>query len=159
MNADLNGALNIGKRLIMLIPSLRDENGLGMWLTTKDRAILKARRKKSSSQGKSALPQRTSASTGESVADSYDQLTLTESFARSEDSAMENAVETPSAITPTGECEVKQRTEAGSHQRNDVSVKRGKAHDTSKNLGSLEADDSSREKGGTQESLTVHSQL
>ncbi|TFG98257.1 hypothetical protein E4H12_06655, partial [Candidatus Thorarchaeota archaeon] len=41
LNADLNGALNIGKRLIMLIPSLSDENGLGMWLTSKDRAILK----------------------------------------------------------------------------------------------------------------------
>ncbi|MBE0527129.1 MAG: transposase, partial [Candidatus Thorarchaeota archaeon] len=58
-NADLNGALNIGKRLIMLIPSLRDENGLGMWLTSKDRAILKARRKTRSSHGKSALPPET----------------------------------------------------------------------------------------------------
>jgi len=158
MNADLNGALNIGKRLIMLIPSLRDENGLGMWLTAKDRAILKARRKKSSSQGKSTLPQRTPASTGESVADFYDQTSRVE-FARSKDPAMVNAVETPSAITPSGEREVTQRTEARSHQRNDVPVKRGKAHDTSENLGFLEADDSSREKGGTQESLTVHSQL
>ena len=158
LNADLNGALNIGKRLIMLIPSLRNENGLGMWLTPKDRAILKARRKTRSSQGKSALPQRTPASTGESVADPYDQMTL-ELFARSKDPAMVNAVETPSAITPTGECESTQRTEAGSHQRNDVPVKRGKAHDPSKDLGSLEAGDSSREKGETQESLTVHSQL
>jgi len=159
LNADLNGAINIGKRLIMLIPSLRDENGLGMWLTPRDRAILKARGKKSSSQGKSALPQRTPASKGESVADSYDQLTLTESIARSEDLAMVNAVETPSAITPSGECEVKQRTEARSHQRNNVPVKRGKAYDTLKNLGSSDAGDSSREKGETQESLAVHSQL
>ncbi|MGY5881388.1 MAG: transposase [Candidatus Thorarchaeota archaeon] len=158
LNADLNGALNIGKRLIMLIPSLRDENGLGMWLTPRDRAILKARRKKSSSHGKSALPQRTPASTGESVADPYDQMTL-ESFARSKDPAMVNAVETPSAITPSGECEVTQRTEAGSHRRNDVPVKKGKARDNVADSGQEQAGNSSREKGETQESLTVHSQL
>ena len=63
-----------------------------MWLTSKDRAILKARRKRPSSQGKSALSQRTPASKGESVADSYDQTSLVES-ARSEDPAMVNAVE------------------------------------------------------------------
>jgi IS605 OrfB family transposase len=158
LNADLNGALNIGKRLIMLIPSLRDENGLGIWLTSKDRAILKARRKTCSSQGKSTLPQRTPGSKGESVADCYDQMTL-ESSGRSEDPAMVNAVETPTVITPTGECEVRQRTEAGSRRRNNVPVTRGKARDTLKDSRLSEAGDSSREKGGTQESLTVHSQL
>jgi len=127
-----------------------------MWLTPRDRAILKARRKKSSSQGKSALPQRTPASIGESVADSYDQTSLVE-LARSEDPAMANAVETPSAITLSGECEVTQRTETGSHQRNDVPVKRGKARDTLEDSGLLDAGDSSREKGGTQEFLTIHS--
>ncbi len=158
LNADLNGAINIGKRLIMLIPSLRNENGLGMWLTPRDRAILKARRKTRSSHGKSALPQRTPALKGESVADPYDQATL-ESFARSEDPAMVNAVETPTAITPTGACESMQRTEAKSHRRNDVPVKRGKACDSLDDSGLSDAGDSSREKGGTQESLTVHSQL
>ena len=158
MNADLNGALNIGKRLIMLIPSLRDENGLGMWLTSKDRAILKARRKTRSSDRKSALPQRTPASKGGSVADSYDQTSLVES-ARSEDPAMVNAVETPTAITPSGACESRQRTEARSHQRNDVPMKRGKARDNVADSGQELAGDSSREKGETQESLTVHSQL
>ncbi|MHA2027307.1 MAG: zinc ribbon domain-containing protein [Candidatus Thorarchaeota archaeon] len=158
MNADLNGALNIGKRLIMLIPSLRDENGLGMWLTPRDRAILKARRKTRSSHGKSALPQGTPASKGESVADTYDQTSLVES-ARSEDPAMVNAVETPSAITSSGECERPQRTEARSHRRNDVPAKRGKARDTLKDSGLSDAGDSRREKGGTQESPTVHSQL
>ncbi|MHA1138358.1 MAG: zinc ribbon domain-containing protein [Candidatus Thorarchaeota archaeon] len=157
LNADLNGAINIGKRFIMLIPSLRNENGLGMWLTAKDRAILKARRKTRSSKRKSALPQRTPVSTGESVADPYDQLTLTESIARSKDPAMVNAVETPSAITPTGACESMQRKETGSHQRNDVPVKRGKAHDNLKDSGLSEAGDSSREKGRTQKSLIVHS--
>jgi len=130
-----------------------------MWLTSKDRVILKARRKTRSSQGKSALPQRTPASKGESVADPYDQLTLTESFARSEDPAMVNAVETPSAITPTGACESMQRTEAKSHQRNDVPVKKGKARDNITDSGQEQAGNSSREKGGTQKFLTVHSQL
>ncbi len=129
-----------------------------MWFTSKDRTILKARRKIRSSQGKSALPQRTPALKGESVADYDDQTSLVE-FARSKDPAMENAVETPSAITPTGECEGPQRTEAGSHWRNNVPMKRGKAHDTLKDSGLSEAGDSSREKGGTQEFLTVHSKL
>jgi len=133
-------------------------NGLGMWLTHRDRAILKARRKTRSSHGKSALPQRTPASKGESVADFDDQTSLVE-FARSKDPAMVNAVETPSVITPSGVCEVMQRTEARSHRRNDVPVKRGKARDTLKDSGLSEAGDSSRKKGGTQESLTVHSQL
>ena len=103
-------------------------------------------------------PRRPPASKGESVVDPYDQTSLVE-FARSEDPAMGNAVETPSAITPSGECEVTQRTEAGSHRRNDVPVKRGKAGDTLKDSGLSEAGDSSREKGGTQKFLTVHSQL
>ena len=156
MNADLNGALNIGKRLIMLIPSLRDENGLGMWLTSKERAILKARRKKSSSHGKSALSHRTPALKGESVADCYDQTSLVE-FARSKDPAMVNAVETPSAITLTGEGESMQRTEAGSHRRNDVPMKRGKVFDTLKDSSFSDAGDSSRKKGGTQKFLDVSS--
>ena len=130
-------------------------NGLGMWLTVKDRAILKARRKTRSSDGRSALPQGTPASKGESVVDCYDQTSLVES-ARSEDPAMLNAVETPPAITPSGECEPMQRTEAGSHRRNDVPVKRGKACDSLRDSGLSDAGDSSREKGGTQESLTVH---
>ncbi len=88
----------------------------------------------------------------------YDQPSLVE-FARSKDPAMVNAVEIPSAITPTGECESMQRTEAKSHRRNDVAVKRGKARGTLKDSGLSDAGDSSREKGETQKSLTVHSQL
>ncbi len=78
---------------------------------------------------------------------------------RGKDPAMVNAVETPTAITPTGECVARQRTEAGSHRRNDVPVKRGKARDNVADSGQGQAGDSSREKGGTQEFLTVHSQL
>ncbi len=129
-----------------------------MWLTRTDRAILKARRKTRSSDRKSALHQRIPASKVESVADSYDQTSLVE-FARSEDPAMVNAVETPSASRTTGDSGFMQRTEARSHRRNDVPVKRGKARDTLKDSGLSEAGDSSREKGGTQKSLTVHSQL
>ncbi len=130
--------------------------GLGMWLNPKDRVILKARRKTCSSQGKSSLLQRTPASKGESVADCYDPTTL-ESFARSKDPAMVNAVETPSAIIPSGECEPMQRTEAGSHQRNDVPVKRGKAYDKVTDADQKQAGDSCCKKGGTQEFLTVYS--
>ncbi len=50
-----------------------------------------------------------------------------------------------------------QRTEAGSHRRNDVPVKRGKACDNVSDSGQEQAGDSCREKGGTQEFLTVHS--
>jgi hypothetical protein len=125
-----------------------------MWLTSKDRAILKTRRKRLSSQGKSALPQRTPDSKGESVANCNDQATLVES-ARSEDPAMVNAVGTPTAITSSGECESRQRTEAGSHWRNDVPLKMGKARDNVADSGQEQAGDSSREKGGTQEFLTV----
>jgi len=132
--------------------------GLGKWASAVARSTrLKARRKTRSSQGKSSLPQRTPASKGESVADCYDQVTL-ESFARSEDPAMVNAVETPSAIMPSGEYEGMQRTEARFHRMNDVPVKRGKARDTLKDSGLSDAGDSCREKGETQKFLTVHLQ-
>jgi IS605 OrfB family transposase len=155
-NADLNGAINIGKRLIMLIPSLRDEKGLGMWLNPKDRTILKARRKSSSSQGKFSLSERIPASKGESVVDCYDQALLME-FASSKDLAMVNAVGKPSAIMPSGERESTQRNEAWSHRMNDVQMKKGKACDILKDAGLSNAGDSSRKKGETQKFLMVHS--
>jgi IS605 OrfB family transposase len=155
-NADLNGAINIGKRLIMLIPSLRNERALGMWLTPRDRAILKARGKKSSSEGKSSPLQRAPASNGGSVADCYDQTTL-ESYASSEDPAMVNAVEALSASRKPGDSGAMQRTEARSHPRNDVPMKKGEARDTVDDLGRIQAGDSGHEKGETQEFLTVHS--
>ncbi|MHA2021099.1 MAG: RNA-guided endonuclease InsQ/TnpB family protein [Candidatus Thorarchaeota archaeon] len=152
-NADLNGAINIGKRLIMLIPSLRDEKGLGMWLTPKDKAILKARRKTRSSKGKSSLPQKSPASIeGESVADCYDQASL-EEVASSEDPAMAIAVETPSASMNTGGSGGVQRTEAKSELRDYVPMKSDKDHVTKSDLGLIQTGDSSREKGGTQKFL------
>ncbi|MDF1537301.1 MAG: hypothetical protein P1Q69_00130 [Candidatus Thorarchaeota archaeon] len=93
------------------------------------------------------------------MADCYDQMTLVESIASSEDPAMVNTVETPSASGTTGESGVLQRTEARSHPRNDVPMKKGKAHVTLKDNSLSDAGDSCREKGGTQKFLTVHLQL
>ncbi len=92
------------------------------------------------------------------MADHYDQVTL-EFLVSGKDPAMVNAVEEPSAFRTTGESGTVQRTEAGSHPRNDVPVTTGKAHDNPKSLDSSEAGDSSREKGGTQRFLAVHSKL
>ena len=129
--------------------------GLGMWLTPRDRAILKARRTKSSSKGKSSLPQKLPDSKGESVADCHDPTTL-ESFESSKDPAMVNAVKEPPATVITGVHGVqKQRTEARSHWRNYVPVKRGKAHVFVDDSGQRQAGDSSREKGGTQKFFAV----
>jgi transposase len=57
-NADRNGSLNIARRLITLIPSLRDENGLGRWATPERRLgpAPKAARGTRSPKQKSALP-------------------------------------------------------------------------------------------------------
>ena len=91
------------------------------------------------------------------MADCYDQTSLVE-FTSSKDPAMVNAVETPSVIKSSGTFDNSmQRTEAGSHLRNDVPVKRGKDCGTLKDNSLSDAGDSSREKGGTQEFLTVHS--
>ncbi len=121
-----------------------------MELLPKEETALKASRS-SGSKRKPSLPQKLPASfEGESVVDCYDQ-TILESFENSEDPAMVNDVETPFVITRTGACDnPMQRTEAGSHRRNDVPMKRGKAHVTLKDNSFSDAGDSSREKGGTQ---------
>jgi transposase len=152
-NADLNGAINIGRRLIMLIPSLRDEKGLGMWLLPKEKVMLKARRS-SHSKRKSSLPKRAPVSSkGESVADCNDQ-TFLESFANSEDPAMVKTVEKSTVIAGTGTCDGStQRTEARSLQRDNVSMKSGKAHVNVDDSMHQQTGDSSREKGGTQKFL------
>ncbi len=90
------------------------------------------------------------------MADCHDQTTL-ESFASSEDPAMVNAVEAPSASRNSGESGTVQRTEARSHLRNDIPMTKGKARDDVDDFGHLQAGDSGHEKGGTQEFLTVHS--
>ncbi len=157
-NADLNGAINIGRRLIMLIPSLKNEKtGLGMWLLPKEKTTLKARRS-SGSKRKSLLPQRPPALLeGESVADCNVQTTL-ELSESSKDPAMVKTVEELSAALRTGTHSFHvQRTEVTPRQRNHVSVKSGKAHVTVSDSGLIQAGDSSREKDGTQKSLAVSS--
>ena len=149
---------NVGGYIVQFIHN--NMTGLGFWFTSMDRAILKVRRKKSSSKGKSSLPKKSPASfERESVADCNDQTTL-ESFASSKDPAMVNTVEEPSAIIRIGTCDdPMQRTEARSHRRNYVPMKKGKAHVVVVDFGQRQAGDSSREKGGTQKFFTVHSQL
>ncbi|MDF1538161.1 MAG: hypothetical protein P1Q69_04590 [Candidatus Thorarchaeota archaeon] len=84
------------------------------------------------------------------MADCYDQTSLAESVS-SKDPAMVNAVETPFVIKRCGAFDnLIQRTEARSHLRNNVPMKRGKACYTLKNYSFSDAGDSRREKGGTQ---------
>lgn len=67
-NADRNGSLNIARRLIKLIPSLGNENGLGRWAHPERAPAPKAGRKNSSKQ-KSSLSSKDGAShLGESAA-------------------------------------------------------------------------------------------
>ncbi|MFQ5832918.1 MAG: zinc ribbon domain-containing protein, partial [Candidatus Thorarchaeota archaeon] len=156
-NADLNGAINIGRRLIMLIPSLRDEKGLGAWLLPKEKTIPKARRS-SRSKRKSSLPQRSPSSPGgESVADYNDQASFVE-LASSNDPAMAKTVEDPSAVMGSGTHDIEmQRTEIRPRQRSRVSRKSGKARVTESGRDQIQAGDSSREKDGTQKFLPVGS--
>jgi len=71
-NADRNGAINIAGRLIMLTKSLHSVRGLGKWeysVQAGKRSRLKARKKKSSSKGKSLLSKKEIISdSGESTA-------------------------------------------------------------------------------------------
>lgn len=152
-NADKNGAINIGRRLIMLIPSLQDEkNGLGRWLHPKEKATLKARRR-SSSKGKSILPEMTPASSeGKSVADCFDQDTR-ETLVSSTDPAMATTVETPSAVERTGALGTsKQGTEAQFHKRSNAPMTLNKGHVTADGASHMLIGDNSRDKGGTQKS-------
>ncbi|MGV9169366.1 MAG: zinc ribbon domain-containing protein [Promethearchaeia archaeon] len=76
-NADRNGSLNIARRLIKIIPSLRnDKHGLGRWVTPERAPAPKAGRK-TSSERKPELSSTDDAShPGESAAVHYVQLDL-----------------------------------------------------------------------------------
>ncbi len=83
INADQNGSINIAARLLTLTKSLHSVRGLGMWTravvrgTTNRRARLKARKKKSSSKGKSLLfKKEISSGSGESAAVHFVQSDL-----------------------------------------------------------------------------------
>ncbi|MDF1538194.1 MAG: hypothetical protein P1Q69_04770 [Candidatus Thorarchaeota archaeon] len=92
------------------------------------------------------------------MADRYDQTSLVE-FASGKDPAMVNAVEIPPVSRTTGESGIAQRTEARSHLRNDIPIKRGKACGTLKGASLSDAGDGGRKNGRTQEFLTVCKRL
>jgi len=155
-NADLNGAINIGRRVIKLIPSLSDEKtGLGVWLLPSEKIIPNISRSKCSKR-KSLLSQRKPALVGESVAECCDQTSL-EVYVSTKDPAMASTVEEPSASKMTDNLGVLQRTESSCQERNDVLLNLDKAHVTSNDSGHSKAGDSCREIGGTQKFLAVHS--
>lgn len=126
-NADKNAAINIGLRLIRLIPFLRGEKGLGSWLPPIRRASPKTRRTRS--KGVSSAPKKSPASSvGGTVAHCYDQTSLEESVS-STDQAMENTMETPSAIVGSGDHDsTVQRTEAESVLRSHAPTRHSRTH-------------------------------
>lgn len=145
-NADKNAAINIGLRLIRLIPSLRGEKGLGTWLPPIRAASPKTQRARPN--GMSSAPKKSPASlVGGTVADCYDQTSL-ERFVNSADQAMEKTMEAPSAIVGSGDhdCTV-QRTEAQSVRRGHTLMRHSKtrAHPAGEVLSV--AGDSSHEEG------------
>ncbi|MHA2027203.1 MAG: RNA-guided endonuclease TnpB family protein [Candidatus Thorarchaeota archaeon] len=125
-NADRNGSINIAARMLMLTKSLHSVRGLGMWTravvrgTTKRRARLKARTKKSS-QGKSLLSKKGPASgSGESAAVHFvqsDHLGFGDETKMSDDDpAVVSTVETLSVVgsdEPTSIQEKEARSSGG----------------------------------------------
>jgi transposase len=155
-NADKNAAINIGRRLIMLIPSLKNENtGLGSWLLPKEKAKPKTKRSKTS-KWMSSLPERLpTSSEGESVADCSDQTSLEESGS-STDPAMVTTVEAPSVAEKRGSLgKTKQWTEAQSRERSNAPMTSSKGHVTETEFNSNLAGDSSHGKRGTQKSTAL----
>ncbi|MGY5854050.1 MAG: transposase, partial [Candidatus Thorarchaeota archaeon] len=127
-NADKNAAINIGRRLIKLIPHLKDEKGLGTWLLQDERASPKTP-KGSSSRGRSSVPKRKpTSSVGNTVADYNDQTSL-EEFESSTDPAMETTMETPSVAVDSGKhSNLVQWTEAQFRERDILPDDSDKTH-------------------------------
>ncbi len=145
-NADKNAAINIGLRLIKLIPSLKGGKGLGTWLPPKRKASPKTPRTRS--KGMSSAPKSSLGSiVGSTVADCHDQTSL-EEFASSTDLAMEKTMETPSAIMETSTHDsIVQRTEATSVERSHTPMKHSKTRAQPAGEVLLVAGDSSHEEG------------
>ena len=152
-NADLNGAINIGRRVIKLIPSLRDEKtGLGVWLLPSEKTIPKTSRSRSSKR-KSLLSQRKPALVGESVVECYEQTSL-KMCASTEDPAVASTVEAPSVSKISGSLGGTQRKETRCQGRNNVPMILNKAHVNLEDSGLRKTGDSGREQGGTQKFLS-----
>ncbi len=155
-NADKNAAINIGRRLITLIPSLRNENtGLGSLLLPKEKAKPKTKRSKNS-KWVSSLPERLPTSfKRESVADCSDQTSL-EEFGSSTDPAMETTVEAPSVAEKCGSLgKTIQWTEAQTRERSYAPMTASKGHVAEEEPCSDLAGDSSHGKSGTQKSTVT----
>ncbi|MHA2323401.1 MAG: hypothetical protein ACXACG_17370, partial [Candidatus Thorarchaeota archaeon] len=149
-NADKNGAINIARRLITLIPSLRDEKGLGSWLLPHEKKGLSLNAWRSSrSKGKSSRSQSLPGSKGQSVAECRTQTSL-EEFADTTDPAMERTVETLSAAV---EARKASGTHSSSVQRNETTSgpSSDKAHVHESGAVLILTGDSGHEKGGTRE--------
>ncbi len=117
-NADRNGALNIARRLITLIPLLQNETGLGRWVSPERAPAPKAVRKTRSSKQKSSLNKMEVSSTSvESAAVHHVQLDVLRFSDGSEmddyDPAVAKAVETLPAAR-SDELAKSQKTEARS---------------------------------------------
>jgi hypothetical protein len=142
----------------MLIPSLKDENGLGSWLHPHEREgwlTPKARRNARRSKRKSSRPQSLLGSNGSSVAEYSEQATL-ESFASATDPAMARTAKTPSAAIDARKASdshgnVVQRTEALSGKRDNVPLKSSEARVITSAWNPMYAGDSRHGKGGTRE--------
>ncbi len=145
-NADRNAAINIGRRLIRLIPSLRDEKGLGMWLLPNEKDAPKTRRS-TRSDGRSFTSERLPASSaGGSVADCHVQVSF-EACEDSTDPAMRRTMDDSSAAVRTGSHDKMQRKEAVLGERDHVPVTSDKPHAQPAGQVQLVAGDSSHVEG------------
>jgi transposase len=145
-NADRNAAVNIGRRLIKLIPSLRDENGLGTWLLPYEKSTPKTRRSVSSN-GRSLTFERPPASSiGGSVADCHVQTSF-DDWQDSTDPAMQRTMDNLSAAVKHGIHGKTQQKEATFGKRDHVPMKSDKPHARPAGEVSLVAGDSGHEEG------------
>ncbi len=160
-NADKNGAINIARRLIKLIPRLRDEtNGLGGWLLPREKERYPPKTWRSSrSKGKSSSSSKLSASRGRSVVECHIQAAL-ESFDDTTDPAMEKTVETSSATIDAQKASDSsgnsvQRTEAQSAKRSEAPMNSDEACDEGPGAALVPVGDDCHGKGGTRKSKVL----
>ena len=142
VNADMNAAINIGRRLIKIIPTLRDDMGLGQWTYTP-----KTRRSTSSKEGPRLSKRPPALSVGENAADCHAQTSL-EMYVGSTDPAVEKTMEDSSAAVDSGgHSSTVQRTEAQFRERSNALMKSDKAREHPVGEVPLVAGDGSRGKG------------
>jgi len=119
-NADRNGSLNIARRLIKLIPLLRNDKGLGRWAVPERAPAPKAERKSSSKRKLSLSSKGQTSDLGESAAVHYAQMSLLSFGDKAKmsdnDPAVVSTVETLSVVendVPTQSQEKEARSSGG----------------------------------------------